>query len=283
MPDYKETYIKMFRASEKALDIIIAAQQECEKLYTADSPPELKVVSFSTAGGVRSEFARSVNILGEVSIMKIEIEKEFPQYFKPAYPEEFELFSHFETSAAIPQVLFAITTWKENGKPNVCLHSWSCFHGDKTAFFAVMGGLDQHTHTFENIKREKCFCINFLPIHYYDKLIETINHNEFETDEFQAGDFSLANAKTIHAPVIKESFMNMECTLKDIQDLSGAGITAMIIGEVQHVSVEEKYAYGYKMRYGRDGFMLLIPAPQNLITGEPEQPGIAIVDIQKLD
>lgn len=54
MPDYKEMYIKMFRASEKALDIIIAAQQECEKLYTANSSPELKVVSFSTAGGVRS-------------------------------------------------------------------------------------------------------------------------------------------------------------------------------------------------------------------------------------
>ena len=79
--------------------------------------------------------------------MKIEIEKDFPQYFKPAYPEEFELFSHFEVTAGIPTVLFAITTWKENGKPNVCFHSWSCFHGDKTAFFAVMGNLYQHTHT----------------------------------------------------------------------------------------------------------------------------------------
>ena len=69
--------------------------------------------------------------------MKIEISKEFPQYFKPSYPEEFELFSHLETTAAIPTVLFAITTWKENRKPNVCFHAWSCFYGDKTAFFAV--------------------------------------------------------------------------------------------------------------------------------------------------
>lgn len=65
--------------------------------------------------------------------MKIHISEDFPKYFKAAYPEEFELFSHFETTSAIPQVLFAVTTWKENGKPNVCLHSWSCFHGDKTA------------------------------------------------------------------------------------------------------------------------------------------------------
>ena len=166
--------------------------------------------------------------------MKIEIEKDFPQYFKPSYPEEFELFSHFEVSAGIPTVLFAITTWKENGKPNVCFHSWSCFHGDKTAFFAVMGNLYQHTHTYANIKREKCFCINFLPISYYDKLVDTIKHNDMETDEFAVGHFTLSNAKTIHAPVIQEAFINMECTLKETQDLSGAGIAAIItIGGVE--------------------------------------------------
>lgn len=54
--------------------------------------------------------------------MKIEIEKDFPSYFKPAYPEEFELFSHLEVTAGIPTVLFAVTTWKGNGKPNVCFH-----------------------------------------------------------------------------------------------------------------------------------------------------------------
>ena len=55
--------------------------------------------------------------------MKIEIGKDFPRYFKPSYPEEFELFSHFEVSAGIPTVLFAITTWKENG-PFMELLSW---------------------------------------------------------------------------------------------------------------------------------------------------------------
>ena len=81
--------------------------------------------------------------------MKIEIEKEFPKYFKSSYSEEFEIFSHFETTSAIPQVLFAITTWKENGKPNVCFHSWSCFHGDKTAFFCGNGMFtSKHTYLF---------------------------------------------------------------------------------------------------------------------------------------
>lgn len=215
--------------------------------------------------------------------MKIEIGKDFPQYFKPLYPEEFELFSHFEVTAGIPNVLFAVTTWKENGRPNVCFHSWSCFHGDKTAFFAVMGNLYQHTHTYANIQREKCFCINFLPISYYDNLVETIHHNGLETDEFEIGRFTLSNGKTIHAPVIQEAFINMECTLKEVQDLSGAGITAMVIGQVQHVSVEREYAQGYKRRYGKDGFMMLIPAPQDLVNGSPNQSAIATVNIEKFD
>lgn len=167
--------------------------------------------------------------------------------------------------------------------PNVCFHSWSCFHGDKTAFFAVMGNLYQHTHTYANIKREKCFCINFLPISYYDKLVDTIKHNDMETDEFAVGYFTLSNAKTIHAPIIQEAFINMECTLKETQDLSGAGITAMVIGQVQHISVEKEYAQGYEQRYGTDGFMMLIPAPQDLVTGQPNQSAIATVKIERLD
>ena len=33
------------------------------------------------------------------------------------------------------------------------------------------------------------------------------------------GGFTVANAKTIHAPAISEAFLTMECTLKEIQDL----------------------------------------------------------------
>ena len=215
--------------------------------------------------------------------MKIEIGKDFPHYFKSAYPEEFELFSHFEVAAGIPSALFAVTTWKGNGQPNVCFHAWSCFHGDKTAFFAVMGNLYQHTHTYTNIKRDRCFCINFLPISYYDRLVNTIRNNDVEADEFAAGQFTLSNARTIHAPVIQEAFINMECTLEDVRDLSGAGITTMVVGRVQHISVEKEYAQGYERRYGRDGFMMLVPAPQDLVTGEPGQSAIASVKIEMLD
>lgn len=126
----------------------------------------------------------------------------------------------------------------------MCFHSWSCSHGDKTSFFAVMGNLYQHTHTYANIQREKCFCINFFPISCYNKLLDTIHQNEMNDDEFVVEGFTVSNAKTIHALAINEAFLTMECILKEIQDLSGTGITAMVIGKVQNISVEEAYAQG---------------------------------------
>ena len=42
MPNYKEMYLKMVRASERAINILIEAQRECEEMYL--SGPELTVL-----------------------------------------------------------------------------------------------------------------------------------------------------------------------------------------------------------------------------------------------
>jgi len=42
VPDYKEMYIKMFRACEDAINMLIAAQQECEELYVSAPEPQIK-------------------------------------------------------------------------------------------------------------------------------------------------------------------------------------------------------------------------------------------------
>ena len=40
MPDYKEMYIKMVRASKRAIRILVKVQQECEELYISGPEPE---------------------------------------------------------------------------------------------------------------------------------------------------------------------------------------------------------------------------------------------------
>lgn len=44
MPDYKEMYLRIFRASEQAISILIEAQRECEELYISSPEPELQII-----------------------------------------------------------------------------------------------------------------------------------------------------------------------------------------------------------------------------------------------
>ncbi len=48
MPDYKELYLRMFRASEQAANILIATQRECEELYISTPEPALRVIELSS-------------------------------------------------------------------------------------------------------------------------------------------------------------------------------------------------------------------------------------------
>ena len=45
MPDYKEMYLTLFRATEQAINQLIAAQQACEELYLREEPPALSIIS----------------------------------------------------------------------------------------------------------------------------------------------------------------------------------------------------------------------------------------------
>ena len=45
MPDYKEMYLKMVRASEDAINVLQTAQQECEKMYIESDNTESAVSS----------------------------------------------------------------------------------------------------------------------------------------------------------------------------------------------------------------------------------------------
>lgn len=44
MADYKEMYLSLFRATEKAVKILISAQRECEERYLSSSESEVKML-----------------------------------------------------------------------------------------------------------------------------------------------------------------------------------------------------------------------------------------------
>ena len=48
MPDYKEMYLTLMRETEKAIRILVQAQQRCEELYCCDDDSDLQLFPFKT-------------------------------------------------------------------------------------------------------------------------------------------------------------------------------------------------------------------------------------------
>lgn len=55
MPDYKEMYLTLFQATEKAIETLISAQQACEELYISSPEPKLTVLGPKKGGDAVSE------------------------------------------------------------------------------------------------------------------------------------------------------------------------------------------------------------------------------------
>lgn len=54
MPDYKEMYLTMVRASEDAVSCLIAAQRKCEELYLSAPEADIRVLETSS-GDMRKD------------------------------------------------------------------------------------------------------------------------------------------------------------------------------------------------------------------------------------
>ncbi len=214
---------------------------------------------------------------------KIEIGEQRPAHFQQYWPGQYDTFSHLEYACGIPSILFAITTLKENGKPNVNFSAWSSFGGDGRGYYAVMPGMLHHTHTYANIRRTGEFVINFLNPGYFDACSATIRANDDEADEIAAGSFTREDAATVACPRLQEAFLSLECTLEREVTLGDAAISSILIGRVRHIAADAGYANGIDGKYGESGFMLHIHAPKNLTTGEGQASAVAVCRIVRVN
>lgn len=106
--------------------------------------------------------------------MKLELGFEKPEVLVQKWLGQYDIFSWMEYVSAIPQPLFLVTTYKENGIPNVCFHAWSTFTGEGENFYCILSMLN-HQHTYKNIKERKDFCVNFPDATHLEKCYSTIS------------------------------------------------------------------------------------------------------------
>lgn len=211
--------------------------------------------------------------------MKHELENKKPEKFKTTWEGQYEVFNWAEFLMGIPAPAFIITSNKENGLPNACLHSWSCFTGDGGGQFVVMGGIPmEYGHTIQDITRNKEFCINFPNKDYWENCQRTIENNKLEIDEITENGFTVEKSVAINVPRIRECFLNLECTLEWIKPLYEGSRYCIVCGRIVHIAMDEEYFdENKKGRYGESGFVINIHSPKNPLTGESVEDKLGFV------
>jgi flavin reductase (DIM6/NTAB) family NADH-FMN oxidoreductase RutF len=201
--------------------------------------------------------------------VKIEISS-LPGNFKETLPGWFNLISWVEFVTAIPQAISVVTTYKEGNIPNACPQAWTLYSGDGAGYYVIFSVL-KRTHTYKNILRDREFVVNFPSSDYFRKCMDTIKNNSEDTDEITTSGLTIEAAKKVHAPRIKECFVNLECKLGWHRPLHKGSFHHVFAGEVVHVAVDsEKAKHNSNGRYGDKGYIYNIHSPIDPTTGEQE-------------
>lgn len=174
---------------------------------------------------------------GDLIYMKHELEMSKPECLIEDWPGKYDSFSWLEYVVSVPNPIFIITTRKENGLSNANLQSWGILLGEKDEFWSLIAVKD-HQHTYENILREKEWCINYPSYDKFPECFETIYCNEPSLDEIMSSGFHAEESKTVSTPRIAESLINLECKLKWNRPLYEGSNWHLYAGKVMHVAVD---------------------------------------------
>lgn len=200
--------------------------------------------------------------------MKHELGLTQPDYLIEDWPNKYEVFSWLEYIITVPNPIFLITTYKENGKPNANLHSWGFPVGDRGQFSFLLALLDG-THTFTNILRTGEFCVNYPSLKDAAACFETIQKNGPENDEITDAGLTLEPACLVSAPRVAECFFNLECRLEWNRPIREGSRWHTMLARVEHVAVDETVMFPEpEERARRMGLMYNMRSCVNPLTGE---------------
>ena len=152
-------------------------------------------------------------------------------------------FNWLEFVTSIPTPMFLVTTYKANGKTNACMQSWSSFTtADKgRRFFVLLSSVNKGGHLYQTLLEKGCAVVNFLSVDLYDRAMATIRNNQWEADELSESGLTAVKAEKIDAPMVDESFMNLECKFVWEKEIVPGDDHVMACLEVVNVHMDEKF------------------------------------------
>lgn len=160
-----------------------------------------------------------------------------PKIVGEAWKNEFHVFHWLYHVINHPNFMFYITTYKDNGKNNACLHAWGFVDSDPSHATYFILSLDKSGHTYQNVKREGVFCINYQTQAHLG-LSKTVQYNAYEEDEIGAPGLTAEACVRINAPRIRECGLHLECAIMWERDIPQSN-KIIIASRIEYVTLEE--------------------------------------------
>lgn len=204
-----------------------------------------------------------------------------PESMKEDWEGQFSIFSWMHFVCAVPHLVYLVTTLKEDGSSNAALEGWSSFTGEGDHYYVMLSGLFRDSHTYQNIQRDREFCVNFMADSYADNLIQTIRKNHEGGDEIIASGLTPEPARSIKPARVKESFLKLECELEWERELFPGSRSVTVCGRIKHLAADEDFAAADMRKRLQDYYFIHMMAMKNPYNGQRMPGGIGHVNVIK--
>ena len=135
---------------------------------------------------------------------------------------------------AFPMPTVLVTCNDPQGKPNIVTIAWHTTLSRKPPLYGI--SLASKRYSYELIRKTKEFAVNFIPYELVRQAHFCGTHTGRKTDKIHETKLTLLPAQHIQAPLIKEAYAHLECTLKE-EVLVGDHI--LLVGEVVAVHADD--------------------------------------------
>ena len=102
----------------------------------------------------------------------------------------------------------------------------------------VMVGIVPSRYSYHMIKESGCFVVNIASSDYQDQFDYLGSVSRRDCDKLKEKNITLEEGKVIHAPILVDCPVNIECT---VVDSIMTGSHEMFIGKVEYVHADEEY------------------------------------------
>ena len=132
-----------------------------------------------------------------------------------------------------PMPVLIIGTYDENGNPNAMTAAWGGIHDTNQLGVCI----DPGHKTAENLQLHKCFSVGIGDAaHVKECDYVGLVSGKDEPEKFKTAGFHAVKSEFIHAPLIEEFPMTVECRLLSYDTKAGCAV-----GEIVNISIDEKY------------------------------------------